>query len=65
MKNIPPMKLFLPEGYSEPKLSKEEFVKEGLSEIVGNRVAQGIRTSKKDLNRFRKSLENDWELKNS
>lgn len=61
MKKAGPMKLFLPEGYSEPKLSKEAFVKEGMAEIVGNRKSNGVPTTKKDLKRLQKSVENDWD----
>lgn len=55
------MKLFLPEGFSEVNLSKEEFVKETMTEIVANRKANGVPTSKKDLKRLQKSVENDWD----
>jgi hypothetical protein len=60
-KNIPLMRLHVPEGF-ETKLSKEDFVREGLSEIVGDRMANGVKTTKKDLKRFQKSLEDDWDF---
>ncbi len=64
MKNIPVMKLFLPEGFLESNPSKEEFVKETMTEIVANRKANGIRTTKTDLKRLQKSVENDWDWNN-
>jgi hypothetical protein len=49
--------------YTKPdKRSLDEKVKDGLSEIIGNRNASGTRTTKKDIKRFRDELYK--ELKN-
>jgi len=55
------MKLFGPSA-SDTILSKEEFMKEGMAEIIGRRNASGIPTSKSDMKRLRWSLRVDWKL---